>query len=121
MAVGVTNQRESTIVWSPQTGQPLHNAVIWMDVRTSSTVDQLAEKLPDKDKNYYRKLCGLPLSTYFSGVKLRWLMDNVPDVANAIKDGNCLFGTIDTWILWNLTGGVGGGVFVTDVSKTVRS
>lgn len=100
---------------------PLHNAVIWMDVRTSSTVDQLAEKLPDKDKNHYRNLCGLPLSTYFSGVKLRWLKDNVPEVAKAIDDGNCLFGTIDTWLLWNLTGGPLGGVFVTDVTNASRT
>lgn len=121
MAVGVTNQRESTIVWSPQTGLPLHNAVLWMDVRTSSTVDKLAEKIPNQDKNHYRKVCGLPLSTYFSGVKLRWLKDNVSDVAAAIDDGNCLFGTVDTWLLWHLTGGPNGGVFVTDVTNASRT
>lgn len=121
VAVGVTNQRESTIVWSPQTGLPLHNAVLWMDVRTSSTVDKLAEKIPNQDKNYYRKVCGLPLSTYFSGVKLRWLKDNVSDVAAAIDDGNCFFGTVDTWLLWHLTGGPNGGVFVTDVTNASRT
>lgn len=79
VAVGVTNQRETTIVWDKTTGKPLHNAIIWLDMRTSSTVDRLLEKVPNKvkNKNYLQPLCGLPLSPYFSAVKLKWLMDNV--------------------------------------------
>lgn len=121
MAVGVTNQRESTIVWNKQTGEPLHNSIVWLDVRTSSTIDALVETLPDGDRNHYQSVCGLPLSTYFSGVKLRWLKDNVPKVAQAIQDDVCLFGTVDTWLLWNLTGGPNGGVHVTDVTNASRT
>lgn len=117
VAVGVTNQRETTIVWNRHTGKPLYNAIVWMDVRTSSTVDELTDKLPGKNRNYYQKLCGLPLSTYFSGVKLRWLKDNVPEVAQAIDEDACLFGTVDSWLLYHLTG----GVHVTDVSNASRT
>lgn len=99
----------------------MHNAILWLDVRTSSTVDELTEKLPDKNRNHFRELCGLPLSTYFSGVKLRWLKDNIPEVAKALQNGTCLFGTVDTWLLWNLTGGVQGGVFITDVTNASRT
>lgn len=121
MAVGVTNQRETTIVWDKNTGKPLHNAVLWLDVRTSATVDELLETIPNKDKNYYRKNCGLPLSTYFSGLKIKWLKDNIPEVAQSIESGDCIFGTVDTWLLWNLTGGPDGGVHITDVSNASRT
>lgn len=92
-------------------------------MRTSTTVDQLLETVPNKtkNKNYLKPLCGLPISTYFSAVKLRWLMENDPTVATSIKEGNCLFGTIDTWLLWNLTGGPNGGCHVTDVSNASRT
>lgn len=120
-AVGVTNQRETTIVWDKRTGEPLYNAVVWLDVRTSSTIDALVETLPEKNRNHYQSVCGLPLSTYFSGVKLRWLKDNVPAVAQAIQDDVCLFGTVDTWLLWNLTGGKNGGVHITDVTNASRT
>lgn len=119
--MGVTNQRETTVVWDRNTGQPLHNAILWLDVRTSATVDELVEFLPNKNRNHYQALTGLPLSTYFSGVKLRWLRDNAPEVSKAIEDGDCLFGTIDTWIIWNLTGGVTNGVHVTDVTNASRT
>lgn len=121
MAVGVTNQRETTIVWNKKTGEPLHNAIVWLDVRTSATVDELVKTIPNQDKKYFQKLCGLPLSTYFSGVKLRWLIDNIPEVSKAVEEETCLFGTVDTWLLWNLTGGKNGGAHVTDVSNASRT
>lgn len=121
IAVGVTNQRETTIVWNKITGEPLHNAIVWLDVRTSSTIDKLVKLLPNEDRNHYQQLCGLPLSTYFSGVKLRWLQDNVIDVAKAIENNECLFGTVDTWLLWNLTGGKNGGIHITDVTNASRT
>lgn len=99
----------------------MYNAIIWLDVRTSATVDQLLKTLPNENKNHYQHLCGLPLSTYFSGVKLRWLIDNDATVAKEMRDGNCLFGTIDSWLLWNLTGGINGGKHVTDVTNASRT
>lgn len=119
-AIGITNQRESTIVWNPETGEPLCPAIIWSDIRTISTVDQLLEKVPNntKNKNYLKPLCGLPLSTYFSAVKLKWMLDNAPDVKHAVKnDEKIMFGTVDTWLIWNLTG----GVHVTDVTNASRT
>ncbi|CAG9764083.1 unnamed protein product [Ceutorhynchus assimilis] len=122
-AVGVTNQRESTVVWEKSTGKPLYNSIVWLDVRTSSTVDQLLEKIPNKskNKNYLKPLCGLPISPYFSAVKLRWLLDNVPKVKKAVAANDCLFGTIDSWLIWNLTGGVNGGLHITDVTNASRT
>lgn len=119
VAVGVTNQRETTIVWDKVTGKPLHNAIIWSDMRTSSTVDELLESVPNKtkNKNYLKPLCGLPLSPYFSAVKLRWLIDNVPKVEKAIANGTCCFGTVDTWIIWNLTN----HIHITDVTNASRT
>lgn len=108
-------------MWNKKTGEPLYNAIVWLDVRTSSTIDNLVEKIPDQNRNHFQTLCGIPLSTYFSGVKLRWLKDNVPEVAKAIDDDVCLFGTVDTWLLWNLTGGKNGGVHITDVTNASRT
>ncbi|CAH2104014.1 unnamed protein product [Euphydryas editha] len=123
IAVGVTNQRETTIVWDRYTGKPLHNAIVWLDMRTSSTIDKLLDMVPNKtrNKNYLKPLCGLPMSPYFSAVKLRWLSDNVDAVKDAMKKGSCCFGTVDTWIIWNLTGGVNGGKHVTDVTNASRT
>ncbi|KAJ0184115.1 hypothetical protein K1T71_000538 [Dendrolimus kikuchii] len=123
VAVGVTNQRETTIVWDQITGKPLHNAIVWLDMRTSSTIDKLLDTVPNKtrNKNYLKPLCGLPLSPYFSAVKLRWLSDNVDPIKNAMKAGTCRFGTVDTWIIWKLTGGPNGGKHVTDVSNASRT
>lgn len=103
----MTNQRESTLVWEKSTGKPLYNSIVWLDVRTSATVDQLLEKIPNKtkNKNYLKPLCGLPISPYFSAVKLRWLIDNVQNVKKAVAANDCLFGTVDSWLIWNLTGG----------------
>lgn len=99
----------------------MHNAIVWFDARTSSTVDQLTDKLPEKNKNHFQKLCGLPLSTYFSGVKLRWLKDNKPEIAQAMENNTCLFGTVDSWLIYNLTGGASNGVHVTDVTNASRT
>jgi glycerol kinase len=122
-AVGITNQRETTVVWDKTTGEILHNAVVWLDTRTSSTVEQLLDKVPNKtrNKNYLKPLCGLPLSPYFSALKLRWLIDNIAKVQAAVKEERCLFGTIDTWLIWNMTGGVNGGQHITDVTNASRT
>lgn len=122
-AVGITNQRESTVVWDKLTGEPLYNMLVWLDSRTASTLDQLLDTIPNRsrNKNYLKPLCGLPLSTYFSALKLKWLHDNVPAVRKAMSEKRCLFGTVDSWLIWNLTGGVNGGVHITDVSNASRT
>ncbi|XP_030834151.1 glycerol kinase [Strongylocentrotus purpuratus] len=120
-AVGITNQRETTIVWDRTTGEPLHPAVLWLDARTATTVDQLVSKTPSQTKEHLQPLCGLPLSTYFSAVKVRWLLDNVPEVKKAVDDGRCMFGTVDSWLTWNLTGGLNGGLHITDVTNASRT
>ncbi|XP_063223008.1 glycerol kinase 3-like isoform X2 [Bacillus rossius redtenbacheri] len=121
VAVGVTNQRETTVVWDSSTGKPLYNAIVWQDMRTTSTVDSLLEAVPGRNKDYLKPLCGLPLSPYFSALKLRWLLDHVPEVYQAVLEGRCMFGTVDSWLIWNLTGGKDGGVHVTDVSNASRT
>lgn len=122
-AVGITNQRESTVVWDKYTGEPLHNLIVWQDMRTSSTVDQLLDTVPNRsrNKNYLKPLCGLPLSPYFSAVKLKWLEENVQAVKKAMSEKRCLFGTVDSWLVWNLTGGPKGGVHITDVTNASRT
>ncbi|KAI9107565.1 hypothetical protein K1719_021602 [Acacia pycnantha] len=119
-AVGVTNQRETTLLWSISTGLPLYNAIVWMDARTSSVCRKLESELSG-GRTHFVETCGLPISTYFSATKLLWLMENVEAVKDAIKKGDALFGTIDTWLIWNLTGGVKGGLHVTDVSNASRT
>ncbi|XP_038899608.1 glycerol kinase [Benincasa hispida] len=119
-AIGLTNQRETTLVWSKSTGSPLHNAIVWMDARTSSICRKLEKELSG-GRTHFVDTCGLPISTYFSAVKLIWLMENVEDVRESIKKGDALFGTVDTWLIWNLTGGVNGGLHVTDVSNASRT
>ena len=103
------------------TGAPLHNAVIWLDTRTAQTVEELIQRAPGKDKDFFKSRCGLPISTYFSAPKLRWLIDNIPAVREAVSEGRCLFGTVDSWLLWNLTGGVDGGHHLTDVTNASRT
>ncbi|KAF5104488.1 hypothetical protein DV451_000559 [Geotrichum candidum] len=117
-AIGVTNQRETTCVWDKETGEPLSNAIVWSDARTTDTVAKLKAK-PGADK--IQGLCGLPISTYFAGVKLRWLLDNNKDVKAAYDKGNLCFGTVDSWLLWNLTGGLNGGRHITDATNASRS
>jgi len=117
-SVGITNQRETTLVWNRQTGHPVYNAIVWQDTRVSSYADELA-KSGGQDR--FRAKTGLPLATYFSGLKLRWILENVPGVRAMAEDGDTLFGNIDTFLLWNLTGGPGGGIHVTDVTNASRT
>lgn len=119
-AVGITNQRETTILWDKNTGKPLYNAIIWSDGRTQSTCAKLLEK-SNGNKDVLREKTGLPISTYFSGIKFRWMLDNVPEVKKACDEKRALFGTMDTWLMWNLTGGVGKGIHVTDVTNASRT
>jgi glycerol kinase len=121
VAVGITNQRETTVVWDSITGEPLHNAIVWLDARTTSTVDAILETVPNRSLNYLKPLCGLPISPYFSALKLHWLMENVPRVRQAIDEKRCCFGTIDSWLIWNLTGGKDGGIHITDVTNASRT
>ncbi|KAF4086643.1 hypothetical protein AMELA_G00086050 [Ameiurus melas] len=120
-AIGVTNQRETTLVWDKETGEPLYNAIVWLDLRTQSTVEHLIEKTPGKNKNHLKHKTGLPISTYFSAVKLRWLMDNVVEVDEAVRSHRAMFGTVDSWLIWSLTGGKNGGVHCTDVTNASRT
>ncbi|XP_054830853.1 glycerol kinase isoform X2 [Eublepharis macularius] len=120
-AVGVSNQRETTVVWDKITGEPLHNAIVWLDLRTQSTVDRLLKRIPGHDKSYLKSRTGLPLSTYFSAVKFRWLLDNVKEVGQAVKEERAKFGTIDSWLIWSLTGGKDGGIHCTDVTNASRT
>ncbi|XP_066170106.1 glycerol kinase isoform X3 [Sylvia atricapilla] len=120
-AIGVTNQRETTVVWDKTTGEPLYNAIVWLDLRTQSTVERLLKRIPGKNKTFSKFKTGLPLSTYFSAVKLRWLLDNVEEIRKAVEDGRAMFGTIDSWLIWSLTGGTNGGVHCTDVTNASRT
>jgi glycerol kinase len=117
-ALGITNQRETTIVWHRKTGQPYHNAIVWQDTRT----DQIAAAL-DRDGRgeVIRRKAGLPPATYFSGGKLQWLLENVPGLREDAEKGEALFGTPDVWVLWNMTGGVSGGVHITDPTNASRT
>jgi glycerol kinase len=117
-AIGITNQRETTVVWDRNTGQPLHNALVWQDTRTA---DLVAEYSRVGGQDRFRATTGLPLATYFSGLKLKWLLDHVPGARAKAEAGDVLFGTIDTWLLWNLTGGPVGGVHLTDVTNASRT
>ncbi|XP_074312674.1 glycerol kinase-like [Silene latifolia] len=119
-AIGITNQRETTVVWSKSTGLPLYKAIVWMDARTSSICRRLEKDLPG-GRTHFEPSCGLPISTYFSATKLLWLMENVEEVKQAVEKGDALFGTVDTWLIWNLTGGIKGGLHVTDVSNASRT
>uniref|UniRef100_A0A1A8Q7H2 glycerol kinase n=1 Tax=Nothobranchius rachovii TaxID=451742 RepID=A0A1A8Q7H2_9TELE len=120
-AIGVTNQRETTLVWDKETGEPLYNAIVWLDLRTQSTVERLINRTPGRNKNHLRHKTGLPISTYFSAVKLRWLMDNVSEVHEAVVSHRAMFGTVDSWLIWCLTGGKSGGVHCTDVTNASRT
>ncbi|CAL7946516.1 unnamed protein product [Xylocopa violacea] len=121
ITIGITNQRETTIAWDAITGEPLYNAIVWSDIRANSIVDQIIAKFPDQSKNHIKPLCGLPVSPYFSALKIRWLKDNLPAVRKAMRDRRCKVGTMDTWIIWNLTGGKDGGLYITDVTNASRT
>ncbi|MCJ7623202.1 MAG: glycerol kinase GlpK, partial [Anaerolineaceae bacterium] len=114
----ITNQRETTVVWDKGTGKPYCNAIVWQDTRTDEIIRQLG-KVGGQDR--FRSKVGLPLATYFSGPKISWILDNVDGVREAAQAGRAIFGNIDTWLIWNLTGGVDGGKHVTDVTNASRT
>lgn len=116
-AVGITNQRETTVAWDVTTGVPLHNAIVWQDTRTADFL----ESLSTEQRALITAKSGLPVAPYFAGSKMHWLANNSPSVSSAIAAGKARFGTIDSWLLWNLTGGVQGGVFATDVTNASRT
>ncbi|WP_369370867.1 glycerol kinase GlpK [Promicromonospora sp. Populi] len=117
-AVGITNQRETTVVWDKTTGKPVYNAIVWQDTRTQAIVDELGGS---EGADKYKAIVGLPLATYFSGPKIKWILDNVEGAREAAERGDLLFGNTDSWLLWNMTGGVDGGVHVTDVTNASRT
>jgi glycerol kinase len=114
--VGIANQRETTVVWDRRTGKPVHQAIVWQDTRTSAFLESLADKAES-----VRDIAGLPLAPYFSASRLRWILDHVPLAREHAEDGQLLFGTMETWLIWNLTGGTKGGVHVTDVTNASRT
>jgi len=117
-AVGITNQRETTIVWNRRTGQPLYNAIVWQDTRVSGYVNELAKS---GEPDSLRLKTGLPLATYFSGLKVRWILENVPMARTLAEAGDALFGNVDTFLIWHLTGGTNSGIHVTDVTNSSRT
>ena len=117
-AIGITNQRETAVVWDKTTGVPVYNAIVWQDTRTQPIVDRLAA---DGGVERFKKKVGLPLATYFSGTKIVWILENVEGARAKADAGDLLFGTTDSWVLWNLTGGVDGGVHATDVTNASRT
>ena len=117
-AVGITNQRETVVVWDKNTGQPVYNAIVWQDTRTSQIIRELAG---DDGPSKYRDICGLDLSTYYSGPEIKWILDNVEGAREKAEAGDLLFGNTDCWVLWNMTGGVNGGVHKTDVTNASRT
>jgi glycerol kinase len=117
-AVGITNQRETAVVWDRKTGKPVHNAIVWQDTRTDTICNELAK---DGGQDRFRAKVGLPLATYFSGPKIMWLLENVPGLRAKAEAGDLAFGNLDSWCIWNLTGGVHGGLHVTDVTNASRT
>jgi glycerol kinase len=117
-AIGITNQRETTVVWDKHSGTPLHNAIVWQDTRTDQICAHLAS---DGGQDRFREVVGLPLATYFSGPKIKWLLDNIAEVRQKADTGDALFGNIDTWLIWHLTGGPDGGAHLTDVTNASRT
>jgi len=118
VAVGITNQRETAVLWDKTTGEPVHNALVWQDTRTDKICDELAE---DGGQDRLRSKTGLPLATYFSGPKIRWIFENVDGVREKAENGDVLFGNLDSYLIWKLSGGTDGGVHVTDVTNASRT
>jgi glycerol kinase len=117
-ACGITNQRETTVVWNRRTGRPYHNAIVWQDTRT----DRIASALEREGKgDVIRRKAGVPPATYFSGGKVQWILENIPGARADAEAGDALFGNMDSWLVWNLTGGVNGGQHVTDVTNASRT
>ncbi|HXR52832.1 MAG TPA: FGGY family carbohydrate kinase, partial [Steroidobacteraceae bacterium] len=115
-ALGITNQRETTVLWNRRTGEPVHNALVWQDTRVESLTAGYA-----RGAERIRAMTGLPLASYFSALKLQWMLDNVPGARAAAEAGELLFGTMDSWMVWNLTGGAAKGAHVTDVTNASRT
>ncbi|SOD88233.1 glycerol kinase GlpK [Spirosoma fluviale] len=118
-AVGITNQRETTVVWNRRTGKPYYNAIVWQDMRTADLVLEFSANGHGQDR--FRAKTGLPLATYFSGLKLKWLLDHVPGLREDAERGDAIFGNMDTFVVWNLTGGTDGGLHLTDVTNASRT
>jgi glycerol kinase len=118
VAVGITNQRETTMIWDRRSGEPLHNALVWQDTRVDPLVAYFSG---EGGKDRFRAITGLPMASYFSGLKLKWLLDHVPNARALADAGHLLFGTMDSWVLWNLTGGANGGLHITDVTNASRT
>lgn len=116
--IGITNQRETVVVWDAATGEPVAPAIVWQDARTQRIVDEMEE---DGGLDRYREITGLPLATYFSATKLRWILDSDPELQRRADAGELLAGTMDSWVIWNLTGGTNGGLHVTDVTNASRT
>lgn len=116
--IGITNQRETSVLWNRNTGKPVYNAIVWQDTRTDDICRQLGG---DIGQYRFQRKVGLPLATYFSGPKIRWILDNVPNAAEMAEKGELAFGTMDTWLIWNLTGGPDGGIHITDVTNASRT
>ena len=112
-AIGITNQRETSVVWEKTTGKPIYNAIVWQDTRTDAIINELTA---EGGQDRFRSKTGLPLATYFSGPKIKWILDNIPDARKKAENGELLFGTIDTWLIWNLT-----GAHITDVTNASRT
>lgn len=117
-AIGVTNQRETTVVWNPQTGEPYYHAIVWQDTRTQAICQRLIDAGKD---SFIRSKTGLPVATYFSAPKIQWLLENVAGLRARAERGEAIFGNIDSWIIWNLTGGIRGGVHITDYTNASRT
>ena len=117
-AVGITNQRETTVVWDRNTGEPVYNAIVWQDTRTDQICNELAA---DGGQDRFRAKVGLPIATYFSGPKVKWILDNVEGARARADAGDLIFGNIDSWCIWNLTGGTNGGIHITDVTNASRT
>lgn len=118
IAVGITNQRETTVVWDKTTGEPVYNAIVWQDTRTQKIAEELGGS---EGADKYKATVGLPLATYFSGPKIKWILDNVEGAREKAEAGDLIFGNTDAWVLWNMTGGTEGGVHVTDVTNASRT
>ena len=117
-AIGITNQRETSVLWDKTTGKPYTNAIVWQCTRTDEICRELTQ---EEGQNRFRDKTGLPIATYFSGPKIKWILDNVREARSAAEKGDALFGTMDTWIIWWLTGGPDGGTHVTDVTNASRT
>src|SRR3712207_3715668 len=116
--LGITNQRETTVVWDRTSGEPVGNAIVWQDTRTDRLVDEFGGS---EGQDRFKAKTGLPLATYFSGPKARWILDNVQGARERAENGDLAFGNIDTWLIWNLTGGTDGGIHITDPTNASRT